>query len=304
MQKSGFVAIIGRPNAGKSTLLNRLLGTSLSIVTPKAQTTRERVLGILTTPEQGQIVFMDTPGIHRAKEGGINAYMMQEARVALDGPSVIWYLVDPTSALKHETVVLELLAKIKSPVIILMNKSDLKRDVSLFKEDLRLFAQENEVALKEIIEISALEGIGVDRLLSQTWEMIPEGPFYYPDTEQLSDRPMRFFVAEKVREQLLLQLGDELPYCCAVEIESFEENTKPIRIDATIHVERESQKGMVIGKGGAKIKTIGQAARGEIESLVGSQIFLGLKVKLLKDWSKDARSLKRLGYVISERGRK
>jgi GTP-binding protein Era len=316
MTHAGFVAIIGRPNVGKSTLLNSILRSDVSIVTDKAQTTRERVLGILTEVER-QIVFIDTPGIHRAKEGGINAFMMQEARDAVDGPSLIWYLLDPASAVKHEQAVVELLKETKVPVFLVINKSDL---ISGANNRLRLAAFGTEVEqslelsgikIARTFTISAMKSKGVDELLEESWKHIPESPFYYPDAEMVSDRPMRFFAGEKIREQLFLQLGEELPYACAVEIERYvDPEEKPgqkgqglTRIEAVIHVERDSQKGMVIGKGGTKIKEIGQAARMTIEEFIGGKVFLGLRVDVLKDWSKDAQALKRMGYNVPKTGR-
>jgi GTP-binding protein Era len=300
--KSGFVAIVGRPNVGKSTLLNELLGSMLSIVTPKAQTTRERVLGILTEKE-GQIVFVDTPGIHKAKDGGINEFMVSEAREALDGPSVIWYLVDPKSGMEHEKPVVEMIVKSakKTPVFLIFNKLDLiskikDEAVLAFQKQLHTAMDEAGLHVQSEIRISALKKIGTKELLDATWALMPEGPLYYEDPDQLSDRPTRFFVSEKIREQLLLKLGEELPYSCGVEIDSFDEKAKPPRIEATIYVERESQKGIVVGKGGAKIKEIGQSARKTIEEFLGEHIFLGLKVKLLKDWTRDKQSMERMGY--------
>jgi GTP-binding protein Era len=307
--KSGYVAIAGRPNVGKSTLLNRILGTSLSIVTPKAQTTRENVLGILTEKKIGQIVFMDTPGIHRAREGGINEYMVSQAKEALEAPSVIWYLLDPNSKVAHEEAVLQLLVHTKAPVLFILNKSDLKLSeappAQLLLEQVKARAEGLGVKLETLegkpYRISAYKGRGIDVLLKETWSRIPEGEFFYPDPDQLSDRPVKFFVAEKIREQLLLQLGEELPYSCAVEITQFDESASPPRIEATIHVERESQKGMVVGAGGRKIRDIGTAARAQIEKFVGGKVFLGLTVKLLKEWSRDAEALKRLGYHLPEK---
>jgi GTP-binding protein Era len=308
--RAGFIAIAGRPNAGKSTLLNKVLGAKVSIVTPKAQTTRERVLGILTEGD-GQIVFVDTPGIHRAKEGGINAYMMSEVREALADVSAVWYVVDPESHLKHEEPVLELLSKARVPVFLLLNKMDVRGADEYRAATDRLVgevtdkARELGVEIAQVARISARHGAGVKELLEATWPLIPEAPFYYEDPDQLSDRPTRFFVAEKVREQLFLCLGEELPYACAVEIEKFDEASQPPRIEATIYVERDSQKGMVIGKGAAKIKEIGSGARKEIEKFLGGgQVFLGLKVKVLKDWSRDAETLRRLGYNLPPQGGK
>ena len=307
--RAGFVAIVGRPNAGKSTLLNSILGTQLSIVSPKAQTTRERVLGILTEKNR-QIVFVDTPGIHKAKAGGINEYMVNEAKEALDGPSAVWYLVDPSSAVSHEATVLELLEKSSgAPVIVLFTKWDMKgRHYSLVQlETLEAALSEElknrKINVAHVMRISSEKGKGLDELLSQTWSLIPEHPFFYPDEEQLSDRPTRFFVAEKVREQLFRCLGDELPYSCAVEIEKFEESSKLPRIEAVIHVERDSQKGMVIGKGGQKIKEIGSQARQQVEEFLGAPVFLGLRVNVLKDWTRDAETMKRMGYLLPKQGK-
>ncbi len=295
--------------------MNRVVGARLSIVTPKAQTTRERVLGILTVP-QGQIVFCDTPGIHKAKDGGINAYMMQEVRDGLEGVDAVWYIVDPASATKFEQPVLETLAKAlgaspdkepseKPSIFVLFNKSDLKHEkfsapaVEMFMGELTKAAAALGLRFTgDPVRISARDGKGVDELLKATWATLSHGPFLYPDEEQLSDRPTRFFVGEMIREQLFLTLGEEVPYSCAVEIEKFEENKKPPRIEAVIHVERDSQKGMVVGKGGAKIKEIGQGAREAIEEFLGVQVFLGLRVKVLKEWSRDAEALKRLGYIL------
>lgn len=210
MSKAGFIAIVGRPNAGKSTLLNSILGMKVSIVTPKAQTTRERVLGILTE-KRGQIVFVDTPGIHKAKAGGINEFMVSEAREALEGTSAIWYLVDPNSALEHENAVLELLEKAeRAPLFLVMNKFDLKgRFYSMgMLEDLeaKVLAeiQKRDIKVAQTFRLSAETGKGVSELLDATWKLIPEHPAYYPDEDQLSDRPTKFFVAEKVRELLII----------------------------------------------------------------------------------------------------
>lgn len=299
MAKSGYIVIAGRPNAGKSTLLNQVLGTQISIVTPKAQTTRERVLGILSEEENGQIVFVDTPGIHKAKEGGINDYMMREAKEAISETQLVWYIVDPDTKIQVELPVLDLLQYTQSPVFLLLNKADLKREIwQDLETGLIEAASARGFTFKKIFRISAKQGKGVRPLIDQSWAEMPEGPAFYPDTEQLSDRPTRFFVAEKIREQLLLQLGEEVPYSCAVEIERFLEDVVPIRIEAVIHVERDSQKGMVVGKGGLKIKAIGTKARVQIERFLGQKIFLGLRVKVLKDWTRDSEQLRKLGYHL------
>jgi GTP-binding protein Era len=302
--KAGYVAIIGRPNAGKSTLLNAVLQAQISIVTPKAQTTRDRVMGILSE-DRGQVVFVDTPGIHRARVGGINHYMVNDAREALDSPNLVWYIVDPSSALEHESAVLELLDHAKVPVFMLINKMDwVGKKIPLsvidsLEQTLTENMKERGIDVRSSQRISALAKDGLKDLLDQSWAYIPEGPPFYPDLDQISDRPTRFFVAEKIRERLFYLLGDEVPYSCAIEIENFDEKSKPPRIEAIIHVERDSQKGIVIGQGGKKIKDIGTSARKEIEDFLGEKIFLGLKVKVLKDWSQNAEVLKRLGYNIA-----
>jgi GTP-binding protein Era len=205
---------------------------------------------------------------------------------------------------------LELLATSSAPVVLLITKIDVVRSAS-YREALDLFEAEikaemaaKNIHLSDALRISAPNSEGISELLAKSWDKMPEGPFYYPDEEQISDRPMRFFVAEKIREQLLLQLGQEIPYSCAVQIEKFEEPTKEnrlTRIEAIIHVERDSQKGMVIGKGGQKIKEIGQAARGEIETFIEGPAFWGLRVKVLKDWTKNSEALKKMGYHLPEK---
>jgi len=284
------------------------LGSMLSIVTPKAQTTRERVLGILTEKE-GQIIFIDTPGIHKAKEGGINQYMVNEARESLDEPSCVWYLVDYRSKMEHEAPVIELIVKAlsgsqgvsKTPLFIIFSKSDLiskgkDEATTLFQNQIKDRLVTAGVNVEAEMRICTIKDVGVKELLAATWERVPEGPIHYEDPDQLSDRPTRFFVSEKIREQLLLRLGEELPYSCGVEIDNFDEKSKPPRIEATIYVERDSQKGMVVGKGGTKIKEIGLNARKTIEEFLGQHIFLGLKVKVLKDWTRNVEDLERLGY--------
>ncbi len=309
MFKSGYIAIIGRPNAGKSTLLNSIVDTELSIVTPKAQTTRDQVQGILTEPE-GQIVFIDTPGIHQARMGGINEHMVSEAKGALDAPDLIWYLIDPSSKLAHETAVIDLLEKApRTPLILLINKIDEveKRKWALqvdeLEKNVREALIERGILFQATRRISARKKEGTLSLLKESWNFIPVGQAFYPDSEQVSDRPTKFFVAEKIRERLFYLLGDELPYSCAVEIESFNETSQPIRIEATIYVERESQKGIVIGNQGSKIKEIGQGARQEIEKFLGEKIFLGLKVKLLRQWTQNKEGLQKAGYHASSKRR-
>jgi GTP-binding protein Era len=305
--KSGLVVLAGRPNTGKSTFLNAVLGESISIVTPKAQTTRDQIRGILSE-ERGQVVFIDTPGIHRAREGGINAFMIQEVRRALEGPDVVLYLIDPASKPEAERLVIEHLRLSDAPLIAVINKADLRRSdparfdwIPAFLDELKTSLEGTKCSYLDSIEISAEKNDGVQTLLDRIFSMLPEGPPLYEDPEALTDRSSRFVVAEMIRKQLFMKLGDEIPYSCAVEIEEFRENFKPIAISALIHVERESQKGMVIGAGGKKIKEIGTAARKEIEVLLGERVFLELRVKVLEAWTSESRKMRSLGYEL-ERG--
>jgi len=299
--KSGVVSIIGRPNAGKSTLLNSILKTEISIVTPKAQTTRQQIRGIYTVDDLGQILFLDTPGIHRAKKGGINELMMNDVSLSLEDPDIVWYLVDPDSALKHEEEILKILEKIKiKSLLIIINKSDLKREkAQAFASELMEAIQSRAQVLKiDQFQLSARYGENVTKLLERTWDLLPEGPNLFGDSESLSDKPVRFFVSEMIRKQLYLQLGEELPYSCAIEIKEYRETKKLIYIKATIYVERESQKPMLIGRGGQKIKAIGSEARKGVEKFVGEKVFLDLNVQVLLNWSKDMKNLKKLGFNV------
>ncbi len=300
--KSGFVTIIGRPNVGKSTLLNQVVSSSLSIVTPKAQTTRDCLQGILTT-EKGQIVFVDTPGVHTVKAGGLNEYMVNEAKRALEAPSLVWYMIDPQSALEHELRVIECLVERiphPTPIFLIINKSDLPQMNPTQEQEIYSTLTQKGYSTIHRMKISAKNKTGIDLLMEKTWDLIEEGPMYYPDPEVLSDRPLRYFVSEKIREHIFLELNQELPYSCAVEINEFKENQAIPKIEATIFVERDSQKGIVIGKNASMLKRIGQAARLDIEKMMEKKIFLGLKVKILKDWSKSPSSLKTLGYAPQE----
>ncbi len=314
-QKFGQITLVGRPNAGKSTLMNTLLGTPLSLVSPKAQVSRERVRGILTVDE-GQIVFTDTPGIHQAREGGLNHYMMSEAKAALRGADLIWYLVDPHSQLIYEEKVLEVLqqrsnaaSKEERPLFLLMNKMDLpvhQLPQGVLKR--AQLASELEGELQKagyrvtVFEVAGAQSESLADLMTASWAQLPVGAPRFADAEQISDRPMRYFVAEKIRGQLFALMGDEIPYSCGVEITEYQEDLQPIRIEAMVYVERESQKGMVIGQGAKKIKEIGIRARQEIEDFLGAPIYLGLKVKVLTKWTQNAEYLKKLGYAATKGG--
>lgn len=291
--RSGFVSIIGRPNVGKSTLLNRILGEKIVITSDKPQTTRNRIKGIHNIPG-AQIIFIDTPGIHRAKSL-LNKYMVDEALASIREVDLILFLVEADAqAVNQETHILELLAEVKTPVILVLNKID-----QVVKETLleRIAAYARLYPFKEIVPVSALGGDGVERLVECVSASLPEGPLYYPD-DILSDVPERFLVAEIIREKIFRLTHDEVPYSVAVEVECFKERPDGtlIAITAAINVERDSQKGIIIGKKGAMLKKIGMEARGEIEQLLDARVFLELFVKVRRDWSENPRLLKEMGY--------
>mgnify|MGYP001604123377 CR=1 FL=1 len=291
--KSGFVSIIGRPNVGKSTLLNAILGEKIAIVSPKPQTTRNRIRGIKNM-EDAQIIFLDTPGIHSAK-GYLNEFMIKEAISAIQDVDVIVYLVEAAKMLeKDDSLIIDNLRRIKSPVILGINKTDITRKdniLSLINEYSKLYP------FKEIIPISATRGEGIETLVKLVVELLPEGPKYFPE-DILTDIPERFIVAEIVREKIFKLTRQEIPYSTAVVIEIFKENPKGkiISISAAINVERDSQKGIIIGKGGKMLKEIGTLARIDIEKLLGAKVYLELFVKVEKDWTKDKKLLKEFGY--------
>jgi GTP-binding protein Era len=291
--RSGFVAIIGRPNVGKSTLLNQILGEKLVITSDKPQTTRNRIQGIHNM-EGGQIVFIDTPGIHRA-HSRLNRYMVQEAGAAMDAVDVVLFLVETAGKpAAHFELVKERLSRVTSPVILVVNKIDLASRELLMA---RLAEYGKLHNFREIIPISAATGDGVQRLVNLILPLLPEGPSYFPD-DILTDAPERFVVAEIIREKVFRHTGDEIPYAVAVNVEEFDEpeDRGLIRIAAVITVERDSQKGIVIGRQGAMLKKIGTLARKEIEQLLGTKVFLELFVRVRKDWTENKNMMKELGY--------
>jgi GTP-binding protein Era len=288
--RSGFVTLVGRPNSGKSTLLNQLVGEKISIVTDKPQTTRNIVRGIVTRPE-GQIVFLDTPGIHKPVHK-MNSLMMESVREAMSEVDVLALLVDATESFgRGDQFTLELVKPLKVPKLLLLNKIDMIR-----KQDLLPIIEKYSTLgeFKEILPISALKRDNVDTLLDLLFKLLPVGPFYYPE-DQLSDRHERSLVAELVREKVIDFTREELPYSVAVSIDRFEEGVSIARIYATIHVERETQKGIVIGKGGQLLKAIGTAARLDVEKLLGQKVFLELRVKVSPGWRDDDQALKNFG---------
>jgi GTP-binding protein Era len=291
--KSGFVALIGRPNAGKSTLLNRLVGEKLAIVSDKPQTTRNRIIGVRNYPE-AQVVFVDTPGVHRPLHR-LNVRMMDTALEALNGVDVITAVVDASEAAGGgERFLMELVRKAGSTRVLALNKVD-----RVAKETLLPLIEryDREVGFADIVPISALTGDNVDRLEQILLSHLPEGEALYPE-DFLTDQPERFFVAEIVREQVLRHTRAELPFASAVVVDRFEEPDSSggvLRVFCTILIERESQKPIVVGKGGALIKAIGTAARHELERFFGAKVFLDLRVKVRADWREDERVLDSLG---------
>ncbi len=291
--RSGFVSIIGRPNVGKSTLLNRILGDKIAITSDKPQTTRNRIQGICNMPD-AQVIFIDTPGIHQPRSS-LNKYMVEAALASLKGIDAILYLVEADSAsAAREKTVLEVLKDAEAPVFLVFNKIDLvKKEALLELTDsfARLYP------FREIIPVSALTGDGVERLVDLVSKNLPEGPCYFPD-DILTDLPERFIVAEIIREKVFRMTRDEVPYSVAVTVDSFREREdgRLISISATINVERDSQKGIIIGKRGDMLKKIGMQARKDIEVLLDSKVFLELFVRVSRDWSESKKMLKELGY--------
>jgi len=290
--KSGFVSIIGKPNAGKSTLVNRLIGKKLSIITPKAQTTRHRIFGI-DTGKNYQIIYSDTPGLIRPKYQ-LHQRMMQFVNHASEDADLLILLIAVNETFPEEDL-LALAAKIHIPKFLVINKIDA---VSKNQVLLRMGELSQQVNFEEAIPISALEGTNVPQLKELIIRHLPQGPQYF-EADQISDRPERFFVAEIIREKIFLKLHKEIPYSTEVEIEAFSEATTedPItRIAATIHVERQSQKGILIGKQGSMLKQIGTDARKDIETLVGHKVFLQLYVKVSDNWKDSNSYLRDFGY--------
>jgi len=294
VHKSGYVALIGAPNAGKSTLMNQILGEKVSITAPKPQTTRNRILGILTRPNW-QLVFVDTPGIHDARDR-FNQILVDTALAALNEVDVLCFLVEvPTAGRVLDQAIIEKIRPLGVPVVLVLNKIDRVRD----KRDLLPIIDRYRglLDLSAVVPVSALLGDGVEDLLAEIVALLPEGPAYYPE-DFLTDQPERFIVAELVREKIFHLTQQEVPYAVAVTIEKFFEDPQKnrIEIEATVHVERDSQKAIIIGKQGQMLKEIGKQARKDIEALLGCHIYLGLFVKVQRNWRKNPRLLAEFGY--------
>lgn len=289
--KSGFVALIGRPNVGKSTLLNQLIGQKIAAVSDKPQTTRWRIRGILTRPE-GQIIFVDTPGIHKPIHR-MNERMMSAVEAAIADVDLLLLMIDVTEPFGGgDRFVLEMVKRAEKPAFLLLNKIDRLADKRQLLPLIDLYRREYD--FKEYIPLSALTGENVDLLLRRLFEHLPEGPLYYPEGE-ITDQPERLLVAEIVREKILMITRDEIPYVTAVYTESFKEEGNLLRIHCVILVERESQKPIIIGKGGERLKKIGTLARQEIEFLFGKKVFLELYVKVREKWRENDALLTQLG---------
>ena len=292
--KSGFVAILGRPNVGKSTFLNHVMGQKIAIMSDKAQTTRNKIMGIYTTDKE-QIVFIDTPGIHKPKTA-LGDFMVESAYSTLREVDTVLFMVPADEARgKGDDMIMGRLKEAKVPVILVVNKIDKVHPDQLLAQidDFR-----NQMDFKEIVPISALQGNNVSRLVDILSENLEEGFQYFPE-DQITDHPERFLVSEMIREKVLQLTREEIPHSVAVVIDSMkrDEETDKVHIRATIMVERDSQKGIVIGKGGKKLKEVGKRARRDIEMLLGSKVYLELWVKVQRDWRNKVNFIRQIGYV-------
>ena len=296
MFKSGFVTIIGRPNVGKSTFLNKVLGKKITITSDKPQTTRNNISGIYTS-ESSQVIFIDTPGIHKPKHK-LGEFMTQEAINTLKSVDLIMFMTDGNEEFgRGDQFIIEELKKVKIPVFLVVNKADLTEDITRLKRNIDKFKEAYN--FKGIFSISAKRGDNVERLIADIEEELEEGPKYYPE-DQITDHPERFIISELVREKVLRLTREEIPHsvmCLIDYMEYDEKNPRLINIHASIIVERDSQKGIIIGKGGAMIKQIGTLARKDILYLLGNKVFLDLHCKVVKDWRNKDFHLRNYGYV-------
>ncbi|PJJ96235.1 GTPase Era [Lysobacteraceae bacterium NML03-0222] len=291
--RAGHVAVIGRPNVGKSTLINGLVGTKVSITSDRPQTTRHRMLGIASF-EDGQLVLVDTPGIHSAQNKAMSRVLNRAARGALEGVDAALLVVEAGRWDEEDEMALAALAQANIPVVLVVNKTDRLRDKTELLPYLAEVGKGRDFVA--VHPLSALKRKGLDELVKTVLPLLPEQPALY-DQDDVTDRSMRFLAAEFVREQLMRQLGAELPYATAVEIERFEEDGGLFRIGAVIWVERDSQKAIVIGKGGARLRKIGTKAREQMERLFGHKVFLETWVRVRQGWSNDEAALRALGYT-------
>ena len=296
--KCGFVTILGRPNVGKSTLLNQILGQKIVITTDKAQTTRKRIKGILTD-DKGQIIFVDTPGVHRPLNK-LGEFLLDEAKVAVPDADLVLFLVDGSepAGKGDKWIAQNILKGVNIPIILVMNKLDKIKNMQKIEENLMSYKTLFDENVP-IVRISAKTGRNKDTLLSNILKKLPEGEKLYPD-DVVTEESMRSVAEEVIREKILLNTQDEIPHSVAIKVERYEENDDIDRIYATIFCETKSQKGILIGKGGSLLKTVGTQARTELEGIVDKKVFLGLEVKVEKDWRKKDKILKDFGYVSQE----
>ena len=290
--RCGYVAIVGRPNVGKSTLLNHILGQKLAITSRKPQTTRHSMLGIKTEGDV-QAIYVDTPGMHKANDKALNRYLHRNASAALKDVDVVIFVVDRTKWTDEDQLVLEKVQHVKCPILLAVNKADRLEDKSELLPHLSWLAEQLPQA--EIVPISALQGQNLDTLEKLVGERLPESEHFYPE-DQITDRSSRFLAAELIREKIMRQLGAELPYQITVEIEEFKQEGRILHIHGLILVERDGQKKIIIGDKGERIKRIGQEARKDMEVLFDSKVMLNLWVKVKGGWSDDERALHSLGY--------
>ena len=289
--RSGYAAIVGRPNVGKSTLLNTILGEKVSIVTPMPQTTRNRITGIRTQPDS-QIIFLDTPGIHKPRQM-LGETMNRLAYASLDEVEVVLFMVEPEAPGNGDIFILEKLKEISKPVFLVINKADTVKKIELLPG---IDAYNKLCSVAEVIPVSALRTEGVDVLIEGILKYLPEGPQFYPG-DIVTDQMERFMASEIIREKIMENTREEVPHSAAVEIEEWTEREEGlVFIRANIYIERDGQKGIIIGKNGSRLKSIGTRARHDIEGLLGTKVFLELWVKIKKDWRGDERALKELGF--------
>lgn len=291
--KSGFVSIIGRPNVGKSTFVNRVIGHKIAIMSDKAQTTRNKIQGVMTR-DDAQIIFIDTPGIHKPKHK-LGDYMMKVAKNTLSEIDAIMFMVNANEEIgRGDEYIIEMLKNVKTRVFLVLNKIDLVHPDELMP---KIEEYQSYMDFTEIVPISALEGLNVDHFIDVLKTYLPEGPKYYPD-DQISDHPEQFVVGEIIREKILHLTSEEIPHAIGVNVDRMvKESEDRVHIEATIYVERDSQKGIVIGKGGKKLKEVGKRARRDIEMLLGSKVYLELWVKVQRDWRNKVNFIRQIGYV-------
>jgi GTPase len=296
--RCGYVAIVGRPNVGKSTLLNRVLGQKLAITSHKAQTTRHSLLGIKTTG-RGQVIFIDTPGIHQRGGGALNRYLNRTARGATGGVDLVLFVVEALRFTREDAQALRVVTGADAPSIAVVNKSDIVKDKQRLLPYLQALAERQQ--FRELVPVSATTGDQMELLERLVFDALPEGPNLFPP-DQLTDRPERFFAAELLREQLMRRYGDELPYQSTVEIERFAEADGRYRVNAVIWVERQGQKAIIVGSGGQALKGAARQARLEMQKLFDCPVHLEVWVKVKRSWSSDEAALDMLGYDDRQHG--